>query len=390
MSEFGLTDAGFVLKRLADIKAELEATFQSAFGSGINLDARTPEGQIIGIQAERESLIWELAQSIYNIFNPDAAQGASLDGLAAITAVSRLAATYSTVTAIVHGSDGTVIPAGFVVSVAGNKSARFVTTASGVIAGGVVSLPFQAESTGPVQAPSGTLAIIETPVSGVTSVSNALDAVIGRATETDAEFRLRRQASLSREGAASHEGIRKKILAVFGVVRASVIENDTGTTDSDGRPAHSIECVASGGDDQAVADAIYFSKAAGILTYGGESETVIDSQGVTHTIKFSRPENILVYLKVLVTQNNNPNEGPVYPETGDANVKAAVLAFGNSTQMGRDVILSQYYTPINTVPGVFGMNVQQSIDGTHWFSTNLVISANQLAVFDSSRITVIS
>jgi len=49
---FGVTSEGFKAKRLADIKTELETSFQNVFGNNINLDARGPFGQIIGIMAE--------------------------------------------------------------------------------------------------------------------------------------------------------------------------------------------------------------------------------------------------------------------------------------------------------------------------------------------------
>lgn len=388
---YGITAQGFVGKRLADIKDELEAAYKSAFGQGINLDASAPLGQIIGIHAEREAAVWEMMELVYNSRYPDTAEGANLDNVASITNVTRRAATHSVGTIRVSGTNGTVVPSGFVASVSGNAAARFATTESGTITGGYVDLDVQAEETGPVQAPAGTLTVIETPVSGVTSVTNALDINVGQATETDAELRIRRLEALMRPGAATVDGIRNAVLQVENVVQANVIENATSLEDSEGRPAHSFESVVSGGEQASVAEAIFSSKAAGIETHGDVSETVVDSQGLSHTVKFSRPTEVPVYLRITVTPNTDPNEGTTYPSNGDAAVKAAVLAFSETTfTLGRNIVLNQLYTPINSVGGVFGVVVEVSLNGSAWQSTNLAIAANELATFDSTRITVVS
>ena len=329
-------------------------------------------------------------EQVYNSRFPDVATGLSLDNVATITNVTRLAATHSEMTGRVSGTDGITVPAGFIASVAGNKTARFVATQSGVISGGYVDLPFQAESTGPVEAPVGTLTVIETPVSGVTSANNSTEAIVGRAVETDAELRLRRLRVLARSGTATVNGIRNAVLAVADVSQCMVIENASGTTDGDGRPPYSFETVVLGGTDADIAAAIFSAKPAGIQTYGTSYAVVVDSQNISHTIYFSRPSQITMHLEISVHPNADPDEGDVYPTNGDDLVKAAVLAYAEAAYyMGHDVVLSQFYTPINTVPGVLSIAIRQSVDGATWYSTNKAIAANQIATFDVARMTVI-
>lgn len=388
---YGVTDAGFVPKRLADIKEELEAAYKSSFGAAINIDPRAPLGQIIAIHSEREAAIWELLELVYNSRYPDVAEGTSLDNVASITNVSRLPATHSTVTGTITGTNGTVVPAGFIASVSGNETARFVTLAEVTISGGTATVEMESESTGAIQAPAGTLTVIETPISGVASITNSLDAVVGRETETDTQLRIRRLISLNRPGSATVEGIRNAILEVEDVVQANVIENDTGLTDADGRPPHSIEAVVSGGDDADIAEAIFSSKGAGIETYGTESEDVVDDQGLTHTINFSRPSEIDVYLRITITPNTDPNEGQVYPDTGDDSITDAILEYATAYYtLGKNVVLNLLYTPINTIPGVIGVLIEVSLNGSDWQTTNLEIDADEIAVLDSTRITVVS
>jgi len=385
---YGITSTGFLAKRLADIKAEIEDTFRSAFGVGINLDALSPLGQMVGIVAERESLIWELAEDVYNSQYPDTASGASLDNVASISNIIRLAATYSTVTARIIGTNGTFVDIGFIASVSGDPTARFVTTESGTIAGGYVDLAFQAESTGLVQAPAGSLTVIETPQTGVDSITNALDAVLGRDTETDAELKQRRAELLQRSGTATVEGIRRHVLDVLNVLQCTVIENSSGLVDGDGRPPKSFETVVSGGIDADIAAAIFEAKAAGIETHGDITEVVVDSQGISYDIKFSRPIDKEIWLIINITPNTNPNEGDLYPASGDQDVEDALLLYGAAFTMGQDVVNNQLYTPVNTVPGVIGIEVLAGFSDPPTASANLAIAFDELAVFDSTRIVV--
>ena len=113
----GLLSSGFIKKSLAESKAELEALYRSVFGAGIKTTEDTVFGKLIGIQAERESEIWELMEAIYNSQYPAGASDISLDRVGEITAIVRGSATASTVTAYMAGSDTTSIPSGTLFSV---------------------------------------------------------------------------------------------------------------------------------------------------------------------------------------------------------------------------------------------------------------------------------
>lgn len=109
---YGVTDAGFVIKDLQTIKTELETDFKNSYGGDLDVSEDTVVGQLIGNLAKKYSNLWELAQAVYQSFNPDSAEGISLDGAAALVAVVRLPATSSTVTVALYGTLGTVIPVG--------------------------------------------------------------------------------------------------------------------------------------------------------------------------------------------------------------------------------------------------------------------------------------
>lgn len=107
---FGLSSSGFIIKRLEDSKAELEALYRATFGAGIKTTADSVFGKIIGLQAERESQLWELMESIYNAPYPNSASDISLDKVGELTAIVRNSATVSTVTAYLAGTNTTSIP----------------------------------------------------------------------------------------------------------------------------------------------------------------------------------------------------------------------------------------------------------------------------------------
>jgi uncharacterized phage protein gp47/JayE len=108
-----LKDTGFEKKTLAEIKAELEASFQEVFGDNIDLDGRGPFGQIIGIISKDFADLWDLAEEIYTARNPNEATGKSLDDIAAETGITRLDATPTQVrNTILYGTEGTVVAAG--------------------------------------------------------------------------------------------------------------------------------------------------------------------------------------------------------------------------------------------------------------------------------------
>lgn len=385
---YGITDEGFVRKRLSDIKAEMETAYKSALGAGINVDAQSPLGQIIGISSDLLAVTWELVEALYNSTSPNTAEGVSLDQVAMITNLTRMAATKSTATITITGTNGTTVPSGFVVSVSGNPSARFASIGSGIISGGTLTLGSESEKTGPVLAPAGSLTVIETPISGVSSVTNATDAIVGRNTETDAEFRTRRMTRQQLSGTATLEGIRNALLEVEDVIQAAVYENTGSTYDIYGRPAKSIECVVSGGADSDIARAIFEAKGAGIQAYGTEIETVTDSQGVAHDIGFTRPEDVEIYLIVNIDTNSDLSEGDVYPNNGDDLIKAVIVDYAKAFVMGQDVVINKFWTPINTVPGVIGIEILAGTTSPPSTSINIPMDPNQLAVFDTARITV--
>lgn len=106
----GLSPQGFSRKRLPDIQQELRAALRDAFGP-INTGPESVFGQLIGIMADREDQLWQLAEAVYLSQYPASAAARSLDGVAALTGVTRLPATRTRVTGVCIGTPNTALPA---------------------------------------------------------------------------------------------------------------------------------------------------------------------------------------------------------------------------------------------------------------------------------------
>jgi uncharacterized phage protein gp47/JayE len=250
---------------------------------------------------------------------------------------------------------------------------------------------FTADEEGPNSLPVGTLTVITTPVTGWDSVNNPLNGTPGREVETDEELRIRRAASLN-AGSATEEAIRAALLnEVDGVTAVSVSSNRTITTDGEGRPPKSFECVVAGSaTDEDIANTIWLEMPAGIESHGDESVVITDSEGQAQTIKFTRPSD--VYLHVRVKRSLYSEEE--YPTDGDDAIKQAIVDWSlTEYDLGVDVIYQRIGTPVYTVEGISTIEIAVDVtanpgDTPTFASANIPIDSDQLVVADTSRISV--
>lgn len=611
---FGLSTTGFTAKRVEDIVAEINDTIRGTFGDNVNLDSRTPIGQLRDIFAEREALLWELAEQIYRSQSPQSAEGVPLDEVASFTGSIRKQATKSTGILTLFGVAGTLVTAGKIFSVVGNVDAKFVSDVDATIAAGVdevqrltflsvpnagtftltfgtettaainwndsaatitgklealanigsgnvvvtgsiaskqlnitfggtlgdqnvgqitvganaltsleggtintiadvaasldrdvfllyddlgsvafwadvdnngastpaaaiaanrhvevttvvtgdsatvvatkfaafieadakftasaignqitwantlagartdavdvdtgftlattnqgfgagaltitpstitpgmlpqIDVAITAQTAGVVAGPAGSITVIETPVAGLTTVSNAEDAELGEEIESDSDFKIRRLEELAIAGRATTNAILARVSSVEDVTAVVVFENDLHIPDVDGRPPHSVQVVAQGGTDAAVAAAIFDSVSAGITTHGAEVENVTDNQGFIHAIKFDRPTEVDVWLELDITKDTN-----FFPLDGADQVEAAMLAYGETKEIGEDVVIfgtDSLIAALNDIPGITDVVVRIGELASPTLDDNIIVAPNEIADFDSSRIIV--
>ena len=191
-------------------------------------------------------------------------------------------------------------------------------------------------------------------------------------------------------GGAGNQVLTVTIIQSFVLLVESVTTSVSTMTATitGGRPPKSFEAVVEGGTDDAIANQIWQTKPAGIETFGnvnsGNGITILDSQGNTQTIFFSRPSEVTIWLTVALTLN--PEE--TFPANGVDQVGLALLNYGQSLGVGIDVLFQRVLSQIFTVPGIASgaleIGITQNILGT----SDITILESQISSWNLSRISV--
>lgn len=434
---YGLTTTGFVPKTFEVLVEEMNASLRAAFGPSINL-TNGVIAKFRDIVCERYAELWELSQAVNSTQDPDKATAAALEALAALTGTLRNPATASTVTLTLTGTPATVVSAGsraatlstnkkfatdanativavsawtittayslgqrvhndtgkvYQVTTAGTSAGSGGPTGTGVgIVDGTVTWAYLGAGTGAVDAVatctetgeiagfSRDITVIDTPVGGWAGVINVLDANLGSDVESDEDLRIRRETEIAQAGSATQDALRAALLEVDDVTAATVFVNNTDATDVDGVPPHAVECLVRGGVDQDILDTLFANVAAGIYTHssgpGAVSGTVTDSQGTLHTLRFSRPDEIEIYVVIGVKKN-----AKTYPLTGDTLVKEAIVLWGDAQDAGKDAVPAGVAAQAFEVAGVhdvtyIGISTTAISTPTTWAPLTPYVSGN--------------
>lgn len=379
-----VTATGFTRTRLDERLDDLVARAKAIFGNDIDVDPESLDGQLLGIFAESISNLDQLAEDVYQSFNPQSASGLALSRLVQLNGIRRTAGAYSTIVLEVTGTEGTIIPAG---SLARNPATntQFETIANATIpSGGIVSIDARATEYGALAALAGTVTKIDTPIFGWQSVTNPLAAIPGQLEETDEQLRIRRARSTATPGLAIVDAIYGGIANVPGVRSVAVYENDANTpAPGTGQAPHSIYAVVDGGADAAIARVIFEKKTIGTTSLGAVVVPVNDVQGVPHQVRFARPAELPIYVTINLHQRSG------WPVDGAARIKAAIVAWATERLgIGEELIYSHLYSPINSVPG-------SSVDALYIGTApapngaaNIAVDPDEIARFDAARITV--
>lgn len=229
---------------------------------------------------------------------------------------------------------------------------------------------------------------------GWDGATNLADADVGREIATDAELRALREQELAAGGSSPINALRAELLRVPDVEAVSIFQNVTDLTDADGLPPHSVEAVVRGPDspsaafDQSIRDALLAGVAAGIKTASATGATSVtgtatDDQGTVHSITFSRPTNIPIYIDIEVLVDTN------FPDDGEDQIKAAIVEWGDAQATGKDAVASAIIARCFTVAGVLDVT-QCFIDDAPApaSSTTVAITNRQLATYSTTNIAV--
>ena len=186
-------------------------------------------------------------------------------------------------------------------------------------------------------------------------------------------------------GAATLEAIRSQLSARPDVKAVQIFQNNSAVEVND-RPPHSIEALVQGDSDADIAAALFAIVGAGITFFGTTMETIIDSEGQSQVIRFSRPVAVPVFVEFTVTVTTD------YPADGDEQIKNAIIAWGENAPIGGDIILmgtNAISCVIDDIAGITNLVIRIGRAADMLENNNLAISASELPTFDIQNVTVI-
>ena len=159
-----------------------------------------------------------------------------------------------------------------------------------------------------------------------------------REGETDAELRNRIRTSLASRSACRPECVEAAVKNAAYVRDAVIYVNEDDAADARGIPGHSFCVVTRGGDADAVAQAIFDTKAPGIKAYGNTSGTATDSTGTQYTVNFRRYSDKMAFIYLFIRALPGADQAAI-----SAAVKSGIQAFINGMRIGESLNVPQLY-----------------------------------------------
>lgn len=391
---------------LQGVLADYVAAF-AATGKTLNTELTTPQGQLASSQAYMVAAFQAmLAQLIANV-DPLTSSGAFQDALGRIYFLTRQQATYAYVVGTLGGVVGSVLPQGS--QVRSSDGTIWASIAPVTFdATGAAEIAFQATVPGALPVAGVDDLRIYQQVPGWESVTNAAPSVPGRDVEGRADFETRRADSVQIGGKGTPQAIRAAIANVTGVSDVYVYNNGSDVAILAGStsypiPAHSIGINVTGGDQEAIAQAIWSKIDCGCGFSIQDTVTVIveDTEGYSepfpaYPIRFmhDRPPT-QVYFTV------NVADLPSLPANYISLVQQAVAAAFASgftspdgtinigrARIGGQVIAATYAAPLLAVENVTPVSIFIGLAPAPASGTALTFGIDQQPVCAVLNITV--
>lgn len=400
-----VTPQGLDIPSVEDIQNDLGQDQRSTIDPLLNTDPDGPIGQLNGIFTSHLRRLYEIVLIAWNGNNPDAAEGDLLKNVCAITGTTQAAATPSKFKGtrklrVTLGAAVTVPALTTHFHVLGDPSISFHTTEAVTSVGaGDYFVAAECDVTGPITCNATTLTVISTPVIGLSAVINDDDAELGTNEDTDPQLRIRREEELRATGSATVDSIRADLLAIklddgsSPIQEAVILENVTMTTDGNGLPPKSLECLIYDGiaqdcPDTTLAQRIWEEKPGGIELVGSSSAMAVDSQGDGQTIPFTRATTKEVLLKATLTLANVTQ----IPSQYLAVVRVAVIAeFAKKVKMGSVIRCTHYSGVIVEIPGIDDVSIQMAFNPPGSLGSpgeNLTLDTREIGYIQTTGITV--
>jgi uncharacterized phage protein gp47/JayE len=382
MSKYDST--GITTDRYSDIYQILVNLARTKFGDSVN----TAKDTYLGHQIDNHALLSaeqnEIIQDVFDAISINNATGVQLANILAFLGIEWSAASFSTVPLTLTATVATTVPAGSQYKTAANVI--FATDTELVFtAAGSSTVAATCTVVGPFEAGIGEVNIINTSVYGISTVTNAAAATPGKYRATDADMKEIHTNSVATTGEHDTASIYEAVSEVTGVSAVNVTENDTSET-VDGIPANNVYVSHIGGTDLDVATAIANNITASVSTFGSESVDVYnETTSQTKTINKTTGATVPIHIDI-----EGQSITGVFPNDGEDQIKAAIVASFAIYRMGQDVIYTSLYAPIYSVTGFIVTSLKVDTVDPPTGASNIAMSRAQLATVQTADIDILA
>jgi uncharacterized phage protein gp47/JayE len=385
--------AGLQVKSVTEIVAELTVAMQAIYGSDINVDSNSPDGQLINLYAQSVADTLELLLDIYNTFSVDSSYGVLLDQRVALNGITRREGTYTTTPVSITVNQALTLtgldaletdPTAQVFTVKDNANNQFFLETTQVIASpGTASYTFRAVDLGAVEVVPNTITNQVTTVLGVTGVNNptTTGTVVGVPEETDSQLKIRHAQSFALAATGPADSVEAALAALPDVTDAYVVEN-VQNTEVNTVPPHCIWCIVRGGTDADIGQAIYAKKGIGCDMKGSSTEVITRPNGTSFVAKWDVAISEDLYIEFTI----NPK---IAGQSFDTTLIKQQLADALVYKLGQNPTVGDVITAMATIaPNAYLTDVGVSDDGISFFDIVTPTTAQYYFVTDPSRIDI--
>lgn len=385
------TDTGLVVPTRAQITAGLWTIMRGAFGSDLNQDDRTPQGQLVTSLTAAIEDNYNAQVQLGNNFDPRYASGLFQDALAAIYFLARKEATRSVAMLQFVGIAGTLIPKGWLI--VDDAGLEWQTPLDSVVGPDLVAV--ECTTPGPVQAAPGTIRTPKEAIDGIDRAENHSAAAAGTLEETRANFEDRRYNSVAANGKLTNGAVYGAVSNLPGVIDTYVMDNPSDVTITLGQTNYpmirnSLLVSVVGGVDYDIAGQTLIKGGSGCSFVGNTEVTWRDSAANSPTapayqVKFLRPAHINTFMRLTVVDPSTISYAN--SESAKATIVQAFQSGDNRAKIGGIVVGSDYMCPLDK-DVIRPVKLELSTDESTWVEY-LRFGVDQFPVTSTANVSLV-
>lgn len=299
--KFGVTDKGFVKKRINDIENSITNKMISKGYENFSINPYSVEGVLLGIISDEFSKAWNGIEETYNSRYFDLCIGMQLDNHGRNLLLPRILGKYATTTLQFITDSEITIPKDTIVRIR-DTNLNFKT---------VNDLKINSSLKGEVQAiametgtiyntqPNTITEMVNTVV-GIISVTNIVPATGGDGIENDDVYREALKVANRSRGGSTVDAITIELRKLSEVNGALVLENTGDEIDENGVEPGKIKVFIEGIATENVAKTLHKFGAFGIKTQGDITYKIENIGGQIIDVNYNLFNSIPVYVKVVL------------------------------------------------------------------------------------------